>query len=101
MQLIRFELDDRAGPRIGIHTDGTVHDVTARFGSIASFVAAHPDGWTREVVNDAAAACPLREVRLVPPVDTASTLYLVGANYRQHADEAGLSVPKTPVFFAK
>jgi len=101
MQLIRFELDDRAGPRIGIHADGIVHDVTARFGSIASFVAAHPDGWTHEVVNDAAAACPLREVKLLPPVDTASTLYLVGANYRQHADEAGLSVPKTPVFFDK
>jgi len=101
MQLVRFELGDDAAPRIGLNADGAVHDVTDRFGSIASFVAAHPDGWSRETVNGTGPRHPLRDVKLLPPVDTASTLYLVGANYRQHADEAGLSVPKTPVFFDK
>ena len=43
----------------------------------------------------------LEDVELLPPIDDASTLWLVGANYRKHADEAGLSVPRTPVFFDK
>jgi 2-keto-4-pentenoate hydratase/2-oxohepta-3-ene-1,7-dioic acid hydratase in catechol pathway len=101
MQLVRFQLQDHTSARIGLHADGTVHDITARFGSIASFVGAHPDGWTRQAANGGAQAYPLRDVKLLPPVDAAATLYLVGANYRQHADEAGLSVPKTPVFFDK
>jgi acylpyruvate hydrolase len=101
MQLVRFVLDGRAAPRIGLHDAGSVHDVTARFPTIAAFVAAHPDGWNGEANRDATATYPLADATLLPPIDPACTLHLVGANYRKHADEAGLSVPQTPVFFAK
>jgi 2-keto-4-pentenoate hydratase/2-oxohepta-3-ene-1,7-dioic acid hydratase in catechol pathway len=106
MQLVRFTFrdtagaGDTAGARIGLHASGTVHDITGRFATIASFVAAHPEGWTGEV-PDGAPSHSLRDVVMLPPIDTASNLYLVGANYRKHADEAGLSVPSTPVIFNK
>jgi acylpyruvate hydrolase len=101
MQLVRFSLRDEAAARIGLHVRGTIHDVTARFGTIASFVSEFPDGWTDDARTGQEPAYPLDDVVLLPPIDAASTLYLVGANYRQHADEAGLSVPKTPVLFSK
>ena len=101
MQLVRFALPDRTAPRIGQHADGVVHDLTERFPTIASFAAAFPDGWTSDAATGREPAYRLADVVLLPPIDKASTLYLVGANYRKHADEAGLSVPKTPVFFSK
>ena len=101
MQLVRFRLADDPVPRIGLHEQGTLHDITSRFGTIASFVAEHPDGWTVDRVRPQGKIHAFRDVTLLPPIDAASTLYLVGANYRQHADEAGLSVPKTPVIFSK
>ena len=101
MELVRFRLRDKIEPRIGLHDDGTVHDVTARFGTIASFVAEHPAGWSRDAVRVDATTYRLADIVLLPPIDEHRTLYLVGANYRQHADEAGLSVPRTPVIFSK
>ena len=41
------------------------------------------------------------DVSVGPPVDTGRMIFAVGANYRQHAEEAGLGVPKTPVIFFK
>jgi 2-keto-4-pentenoate hydratase/2-oxohepta-3-ene-1,7-dioic acid hydratase in catechol pathway len=100
MQLVRFKLAAENMPRIGLHRDGVVYDVTERFPTIASFVTAHPDGW---MDDDALSGRShrLSDLELLPPIDEVSTLWLVGANYRKHADEAGLSVPKTPVFFDK
>jgi 2-keto-4-pentenoate hydratase/2-oxohepta-3-ene-1,7-dioic acid hydratase in catechol pathway len=100
MQLVRFRLGDDTS-RIGLHADGVIHDVTDRYATIAAFVAAFPDGWKADAAPRGAKTYPLRDVVTLPPIDVASTLYLVGANYRQHAQEAGLSVPKTPVIFSK
>jgi len=101
MQLVRFRLGDDTPPRIGLHADGVIHDVTDRYATIAAFVAAFPDGWKADAAPRGTKTYPLRDAMALPPIDTASTLYLVGANYRQHAQEAGLSVPKTPVIFSK
>ena len=101
MELVRFSLPDHDVARVGLHADGWIDDVTERFPTIAAFAAAHPDGWSDGSVERGARRVRLEHVTLLPPVDSASILYLVGANYRQHADEAGLSVPKTPVFFSK
>jgi 2-keto-4-pentenoate hydratase/2-oxohepta-3-ene-1,7-dioic acid hydratase in catechol pathway len=101
MQLVRFRLHDDTTPRIGLHADGVLHDISARYPTVAAFVAAHPDGWTGRDMVERGTRHRLADVTLLPPIDPASTLYLVGANYRQHADEAGLSVPKTPVIFTK
>jgi 2-keto-4-pentenoate hydratase/2-oxohepta-3-ene-1,7-dioic acid hydratase in catechol pathway len=101
MELVRFRTHVETAPRIGLHANATIHDISPQFETVASFVAAHPDGWPADPAIAGAATHALRDVTLLPPIDASSTLYLVGANYRQHAAEAGLSVPKTPVLFSK
>jgi acylpyruvate hydrolase len=100
MQLVRFTRGGDIG--VGLHVDGTIHDLTQRHPTIASFVAAHADGWTAAQVDvRGLPSYRLADVALAPPVDAASALHLVGANYRKHAEEAGLDVPEIPVIFSK
>jgi acylpyruvate hydrolase len=40
-------------------------------------------------------------VRLIAPVPRPPKLILVGLNYRDHAEEAGLKIPEVPTFFSK
>jgi len=101
MELVRFRTHVETAPRVGLHMNATIHDISTRFDTVASFVAARPDGWPPDAAIAGATTHALRDVTLLPPIDASSNLYLVGANYRQHAAEAGLSVPKTPVFFSK
>jgi 2-keto-4-pentenoate hydratase/2-oxohepta-3-ene-1,7-dioic acid hydratase in catechol pathway len=42
---------------------------------------------------------PLGSIELLPPVSRPNTVVLVGANYRDHVVEAGLSMPTSPAFF--
>jgi 2-keto-4-pentenoate hydratase/2-oxohepta-3-ene-1,7-dioic acid hydratase in catechol pathway len=102
LQLVRFRRPGDARVHIGLHRAGGVHDLGRRYAGVGAFLAAFPDGWSAETVDLAGApTVPIADIELLPPIDTSSTLYLVGANYRQHADEAGLSVPRTPVIFSK
>lgn len=43
---------------------------------------------------------PLNKVKLLPPV-APSKVILVGLNYKDHAQELGMKVPKTPLIFFK
>src|SRR2546421_1959879 len=43
---------------------------------------------------------PLGSIELLPPVSRPKTVVLVGANYRDHAAEAGMSMPTAPAFFS-
>src|SRR5206468_6002963 len=78
MQLVRFRTDDQVAPRIGLHRDGIIHDVSTRFATIASFVAAHPDGWSPDATTARGGTLALANVSLLPPIDVSSTLYFVG-----------------------
>ena len=42
---------------------------------------------------------PLGSIELLPPVGRPNTVVLVGANYRDHVVEAGISMPASPAFF--
>jgi 2-keto-4-pentenoate hydratase/2-oxohepta-3-ene-1,7-dioic acid hydratase in catechol pathway len=102
MMLVRFRPQGTADWRLGIDTGESLHDLGDRFGSVAAFVGAHPEGWETSLR-------PLRElptvnrqgVQFAAPVDDGAGVYLVGANYKKHALEAGLDVPATPVIFMK
>jgi acylpyruvate hydrolase len=43
----------------------------------------------------------LGEVRLGPPIPDPEKVLCLGLNYRDHAEEAGLALPTTPMLFAK
>jgi 2-keto-4-pentenoate hydratase/2-oxohepta-3-ene-1,7-dioic acid hydratase in catechol pathway len=102
MNLVRFAAMAGDEPRPGLEIAGRVHDIGARYPTVSAFLAAHADGWDERSVDLAGlSAWPREAVRLGPPVDDGASIFLVGANYRKHAEEAGLDVPVTPVIFQK
>src|SRR5512146_1030939 len=102
MLLVRFSTDRTAPTRPGMAVGDSVYDLSAKYSSISGFLADHPDGWTESSVPLASMQkLDRRAVRLGPPVDASASIYLVGANYKKHAEEAGLDIPETPVIFQK
>lgn len=52
-------------------------------------------------VRESEATAALREADLGPPVPRPAKVFAIGMNYREHAKEAGLDIPQTPVVFTK
>ena len=50
---------------------------------------------------DGVGVFPLAAVQLGPPIPDPDKIICLGLNYRSHAEEAGFSVPKVPILFAK
>jgi acylpyruvate hydrolase len=102
MKLVRFAPRADAAHRPGIVIGDEVHDISPQFPDLRTFLARFPTGWKRGDIDlSGMAGHKLREVRLGPPIDPTAQLYLVGANYKKHAEEAGLDVPAQPVIFQK
>lgn len=100
--LVRFSKDKASPLRSGLLVGDRVHDVSARYPTVALFVAAHPDGWDAKTLDlSGTESHAAASVHLGPPVDDGASVYLVGANYKKHAEEAGLDVPAAPVIFMK
>src|SRR3954466_2233442 len=88
--------------KLGVRRGDAIHDLSARFASVRAFLEAHADGWDESSVDlSGSPVVPSAGVHIGPPVDDAAHVYLVGANYKKHAIEAGLDVPATPVIFMK
>jgi len=102
MLLVKFSPVPSGPMRTGIAVGEVVYDVSSKYGSIAAFLSRHPDGWSRDTLPlDSFERYERSAVELGPPVDDGASVYLVGANYKKHAQEAGLDVPQTPVIFQK
>lgn len=101
--LVRFsESKSSSHLRTGFLAADRVYDISTRYPTVASFVSVHPDGWNGGSLNLAGLpSFAATDVRLGPPVDDGASIYLVGANYKKHAEEAGLDVPSSPVIFMK
>jgi acylpyruvate hydrolase len=101
--LVRFRETNGQGEfRPGLAIGDMVADISGRFATLAAFLAHHGNGWDPDLRAPSGAPTFRREdVALGPPVDPGRMIFAVGANYRQHAEEAGLSVPKAPVIFFK
>jgi 2-keto-4-pentenoate hydratase/2-oxohepta-3-ene-1,7-dioic acid hydratase in catechol pathway len=102
MMLIRFSEKQGGAFKLGMQQGTAIYDLSARFGSVRAFLEASPDGWDESSMP--LAGLPVispGSVHIGPPVDDAAHVYLVGANYKKHAIEAGLDVPATPVIFMK
>ncbi len=93
--------------RAGVMIDGRFADVertsNARFS--ADPMAAIRDWdrfkeWARGL-SAAAAQEVLNESELGPPVPRPAKVFAIGMNYREHAKEAGMEIPTSPVVFTK
>jgi 2-keto-4-pentenoate hydratase/2-oxohepta-3-ene-1,7-dioic acid hydratase in catechol pathway len=102
--LVRFkETKGQSDFRPGLMVGDSVVDISGRYPSKAVFLKQNPNGWNPDKANalDGATSFRRDSVTLGPPIDPGRMIFAVGANYRQHAEEAGLGVPKTPVIFFK
>jgi 2-keto-4-pentenoate hydratase/2-oxohepta-3-ene-1,7-dioic acid hydratase in catechol pathway len=57
-------------------------------------------GWASGV-GESAASGTLKEADLGPPVTRPTKIFGIGMNYREHAKEAGMEIPGSPVVFTK
>jgi acylpyruvate hydrolase len=87
--------------RPGLAKGDAVADISDRYPTIAAFLKDNSVGWDPAMELPRTKILRRQDVSIGPPVDTGRMIFAVGANYRQHAEEAGLGVPKTPVIFFK
>ena len=103
MKLIRFGSPGAERPGL-VLGDGTRVDVSAatadydeeffRYDGLSRLAA-----WAGRNASSAPQVAP--DVRLGPPVRRPSKIVCIGLNYRDHAMETGLGVPKEPLIFMK
>lgn len=102
MILIRFTPEGFNKFRPGLMTGDTIYDISSRYSTIPDFLSEHSEGWNGDSVELTDLESYSRnDVHLGAPVDESSLVYAVAANYREHAEEAGLSVPSLPIIFIK
>jgi 2-keto-4-pentenoate hydratase/2-oxohepta-3-ene-1,7-dioic acid hydratase in catechol pathway len=98
MKLVSFSAaDGRIRPGALIEKDTKVVDLS---GSCADALAAIAADVTA-VDAPSAATLGVDEVRLHAPLANPPRVFAIGLNYRDHAKESGMEVPKTPVVFFK
>ena len=95
MKLVSFSTSNRIQPGV-LLDDGTVVDLslsghTNALAVIASGLTKVPDGPILQLID----------VRLNAPISNPPRVFAIGLNYRDHAKESGMEIPKTPVVFFK
>lgn len=108
MELVSFALRDGA-PRVGVHRDGLVADVSAVTGEdMLALLGRGDDGLAaaRAVDADPAAArVPLADVTLLAPVPRPPKIFAAAANFADHVLEGGGAVRakegRLPLVFSK
>ena len=99
MKLVRYRAT--TGEKPGLLLDGEIYDLSAGFAALSHRAP------TFEHV-DAIAAVPVKTLQkmgkglpLGPPLRGIGKIIGVGLNYRDHAEETGLALPKEPTLFLK
>ncbi len=104
MKLVTFE---HAGKQFigALTTDRVANLSQADFpATMREFIESGADQWqlAEDAVN--AGSCPmlpLKSVKLLAPVGDPQKVVAIGLNYRDHAQEQGVALPKAPLIFAK
>jgi 2-keto-4-pentenoate hydratase/2-oxohepta-3-ene-1,7-dioic acid hydratase in catechol pathway len=110
VKLLSFHTDD--GVRLGVRTDDGVIDVrraaedagTSAPSSMREAIAGGPaaaEQLERLLTEGRAAPIAEADLRFAPAVPDPDKIICVGANYRKHAEEAGIAIPESPIYFPK
>jgi 2-keto-4-pentenoate hydratase/2-oxohepta-3-ene-1,7-dioic acid hydratase in catechol pathway len=98
MKLITFDAGN--GPRAGVLTENGVLD--AGRSSLRELIAEGlVDGLAARLGAGGGEATPIDQVKLLPPIPDPDKIICIGLNYRSHAEEFDLELPKAPTIFAK
>jgi 2-keto-4-pentenoate hydratase/2-oxohepta-3-ene-1,7-dioic acid hydratase in catechol pathway len=100
MKLVSFSLaDGRIRPGSLLEDGSLVVDLSvAGYADTLAVIAA---GITSPEPGNTFPAYRLSEVRLHAPLANPPRIFAIGLNYRDHAKESGMEIPKTPVVFFK
>jgi 2-keto-4-pentenoate hydratase/2-oxohepta-3-ene-1,7-dioic acid hydratase in catechol pathway len=102
MRLVTYRKDDET--RAGALTDDGLIDAAQALGvgavGVRDLIASGRLDELRQSL-DGAAAEPVEEADLLPPLPDPDKIVCIGLNYRSHAEEAGVEPPSQPTFFAK
>lgn len=103
MRLVSFRKGKETG--FGVEREGFVYSLaSAGFDSAAAFFGQIQAGLAaaRAITTESGAVkIPLAEVELLAPVSRPGKILCVGLNYRDHAIESGMELPKVPTVFVK
>jgi 2-keto-4-pentenoate hydratase/2-oxohepta-3-ene-1,7-dioic acid hydratase in catechol pathway len=99
MKLVSFSKADGAvRPGALVADEGLVVDLGSSYADTLAVVAA---GVTSFVQGSAQAGHKLSDVKLHAPLANPPRIFCIGLNYRDHAKESGMEIPKFPVVFFK
>jgi 2-keto-4-pentenoate hydratase/2-oxohepta-3-ene-1,7-dioic acid hydratase in catechol pathway len=100
MKLVSFSgADGKVKPGALMEEAGIVVDLTAA--GFADALAVVEAGFGTADLAAAAPAHKLSAVKLHAPLKNPPRVFAIGLNYRDHAKESGMEIPKTPVVFFK
>ena len=95
MRLVKFRNEDFVYPQFAVVEGETAYPVKNHFRVSDLFTAIHEN--TLEYDEPVT----LDSITPLPPTDEHVHVYCAGLNYRDHAEEMAMPIPKTPVFFTK
>ncbi len=99
MKLVTYVTD--AGPRVGCIDDGEVVPTPGIPDIITLFNDPSLEHSIEAALKGRIDAQPINEVQLLSPIPRPTKIIAIGLNYRDHAEETGQKLPKTPILFAK
>src|SRR5580698_1687771 len=102
MKLVTFS--DASGiARAGVLADSSVVDISSRFRSVLSIIHGGAEALdaASQLASSASSRIPLDEVKLLAPLQEPPRIFCVGLNYRDHAVESKMEIPKVPTIFMK
>jgi 2-keto-4-pentenoate hydratase/2-oxohepta-3-ene-1,7-dioic acid hydratase in catechol pathway len=102
MKLVSFEFFSELIPNAGLLLDDAIIDL-APLGIPDAIAAIHagPDTLQQAAALPAASLISLSAVRLLAPIPQPPRIFCVGLNYRDHAIESKMEIPKVPTVFLK
>jgi 2-keto-4-pentenoate hydratase/2-oxohepta-3-ene-1,7-dioic acid hydratase in catechol pathway len=104
MKFVTFLREGASEPGVLIDTD-VVSLKGAGFATLLDVIAGGPAARARigtwVLKPTAAAVAPLASVRLLAPIPRPPKIICVGLNYRDHAIESNMEIPKVPTIFSK
>jgi 2-keto-4-pentenoate hydratase/2-oxohepta-3-ene-1,7-dioic acid hydratase in catechol pathway len=99
MKLVTFS-EPNGTARPGVLLDDSVADISSCFRSALSVI--HGGEEAQKVATATAKSrIPLDQVKLLAPIQEPPRIFCVGLNYRDHAIESKMELPKVPTIFLK
>jgi 2-keto-4-pentenoate hydratase/2-oxohepta-3-ene-1,7-dioic acid hydratase in catechol pathway len=100
MKFVTFSAGDGVA-RAGVLVDGSVVDISSRFRSVLSVIHGADEALSAAQSLVSGVQTPLDTVTLLAPLPDPPRIFCVGLNYRDHAVESKMEIPKVPTVFLK